>query len=37
MEAAMGSQYGFGTTLRMPYNEVILRVKEASKPRASGC
>jgi uncharacterized protein (DUF302 family) len=32
----MGSQYGFGTTLRKPYDEVILRVKEALKAEGFG-
>ena len=32
----MASQYGFGTTLRMPYNEVIPRVKEALKAEGFG-
>ena len=32
----MGSQYGFGTTLREPYEEVIPRVKEALKAEGFG-
>ncbi len=32
----MGSQYGFGTTLHVPYNEVISRVKEALKTEGFG-
>ena len=32
----MGSQYGFGTTLRVPYDEVIPRVKEALKAEGFG-
>ena len=32
----MASLYGFGTTLRMPYNEVIPRVKEALKAEGFG-
>ncbi len=32
----MGIQYGFGRTLREPYNEVIPRVKEALKAEGFG-
>lgn len=32
----MGSQYGFGTTLRVPYDEVIPRVKEALRAEGFG-
>jgi uncharacterized protein (DUF302 family) len=32
----MGSQYGFGRTLREPYEEVIPRVKEALKAEGFG-
>ena len=32
----MASQYGFGTTLRVPYDEVIPRVKEALKAEGFG-
>ena len=32
----MASQYGFGTTLRVPYEEVIPRVKEALKAEGFG-
>ncbi len=32
----MASQYGFGTTLRVPYDEVISRVKEALKAEGFG-
>jgi uncharacterized protein (DUF302 family) len=32
----MGSQYGFGRTLREPYEEVISRVKEALKAEGFG-
>lgn len=32
----MGSQYGFGRTLRKPYEEVIPRVKEALKAEGFG-
>ncbi len=32
----MGSQYGFGRTLREPYEEVIPRIKEALKAEGFG-
>lgn len=32
----MASQYGFGTTLRKPYDEVVPRVKEALKAEGFG-
>lgn len=32
----MDSQYGFGTTVHMPYDEVIPRVKEALKTEGFG-
>ncbi len=32
----MGSHYGFGTTLHQPYEEAILRVKEALKAEGFG-
>ena len=32
----MGSHYGFGTTLRVPYDQAIRRVKEALKAEGFG-
>ncbi len=32
----MGNQYGFGTTLQLPYEEAIPRVKEALKAEGFG-